>query len=202
MAGLLLIPTCYAATGYKSITVNKTDSSKVAINIKDELLITGNGDSLYITGGTYDFIFAFADVTGWVHETDLQEEVEPTPPPVEPEEPDVEDPDPENPDPDNPDTPDPENPDQPGGPSQPEDPDSETGLFAPGSNGVEIGYDSDYITLTNLPANSAIMLYSLEGKTLYNNLSASGNEVIRLNTFAPGVYILNVNGQSTKILVR
>lgn len=157
---LWTVNTAVGASNYKSIIVNKFDDTKICINLKDEMKITSDADSLFVTGATYDFDFALADIKGWIHSTSLQDEVDPNP----------------------------------------EEP--PTGIWDADDDHVEMKHLGNHILITNLPANSSVMMCAIDGKVYYNNSSASDSEIIRLENLTPGVYVLVINGQSTKILVK
>lgn len=144
------------AANYKSIIISKNDDSIVCINIKDELKITCHDDSMFVSGATYEFAFALPEIKGWIHDTDLQEETDP----------------------------------------------STTSIWSHHADQTNMSYTSDHISLTNLPYGSDISIYSIDGTLKRSKKSVSGNEIISLKDFTPGVYVLKVNGQSTKILIR
>lgn len=60
--------------------------------------------------------------------------------------------------------------------------------------------DGDNLYFSNLPENSLIKIYSADG-SLVKNMTASGAYKISLAEFSVGVYIVSVNGVSTKIAV-
>ena len=243
LTGAMITLSSTAATTYKSIIVDEKDGSKVAINIQSKMEIKCDAKTMYVTGATYDFVFAFSDILGWTHNTQLQDEVDPNPDPdpedPDPEDPDPEDPDPDNPDPDNPDpdnpdpdNPDPDNPDpddpdpdnpdpddpDPDNPDpddpdpdnpDPDDPDPDNpdpddpdGIYSAGTDKPGVSQLGDHIMITNLPADSVVAFYTVDGTMLYVASSVNGSEIIPLNNLASGVYILQVNNQTTKILVR
>ncbi len=65
-------------------------------------------------------------------------------------------------------------------------------------NDVEVVNKSGILLFSNLPANSEIKLYAIDGKLL-NSEVATGNYSINISNFPTGIYIVNVNGISTKI---
>ncbi|MCH5329275.1 MAG: hypothetical protein J1E02_09660 [Coprobacter sp.] len=156
-AGFLTFSSLASAAAYKSIIVNKKDGSKVCINIKDNLKITCDKETLYATGGTYDFQFPFAEISGWFHNPDLQEEVDPNPP---------------------------------------------VGISSAEAEAVGVAQMGDHILLTRLPENTVVTFCSVEGKMIYNNTTASDTHIVPLTQLRPGLYILTVNRQTTKILVK
>lgn len=60
--------------------------------------------------------------------------------------------------------------------------------------------DGDNLCFSNLPENSLIEIYATDG-TLLKRETASGTYKITLSDFSAGVYIVSVNGVSTKIAV-
>lgn len=153
----LIAGSCFGATTYKSITVNHKSGETVGINLKKNLKVSCQQDSLVVTGATYGFAFALADIKGWTHNTEEQEEVDPNPP---------------------------------------------SGIVNVDADKGGLELTDDYVVLSGLPANSNVALYAVNGDTVAARVSVSGTHTIALNTLAPGVYILSVNGKTTKILVK
>lgn len=60
--------------------------------------------------------------------------------------------------------------------------------------------DSDNLCFSNLPENSFIKVYTADG-SLVKSMRVSGSYRISLAEFSTGVYIVSVNGVSTKIAV-
>ena len=60
--------------------------------------------------------------------------------------------------------------------------------------------DGDHLCFSNLPENSLIEIYATDG-TLLKRETASGTYKITLAELSAGVYIVSVNGVSTKIAV-
>ena len=65
-------------------------------------------------------------------------------------------------------------------------------------NDVEVVNKGGVLSFANLPTASEIKLYSVDGKLLKNEI-ATGSYTLELTNLSTGVYILNVNGVSTKI---
>ena len=65
-------------------------------------------------------------------------------------------------------------------------------------NDVEVVNKGGVLSFANLPTDSEIKLYSVDGKLL-KNVIATGSYTLELTNLSTGVYILNVNGVSTKI---
>lgn len=57
------------------------------------------------------------------------------------------------------------------------------------------------ITLTNLPDNSKIAIYDINGRCL-KSVTASGTTTISLDSISRGTYILSINGKTVKISAR
>lgn len=64
----------------------------------------------------------------------------------------------------------------------------------------EVIKDGDNLYFSNLPEDSLIKIYTADG-SLVKNITASGAYKISLADFSAGVYIVSVNGVSTKIAV-
>ncbi len=65
-------------------------------------------------------------------------------------------------------------------------------------NDVEIINIGSVLLFSNLPTDSEIKLYAIDGKLLQNEV-ATGNYNINITNLPSGIYIVNVNGISTKI---
>ena len=63
---------------------------------------------------------------------------------------------------------------------------------------VTIGNNGSTLYLSGLPTDSAIDVYSSDGKLL-ESVRATGNHTIEISGLPAGVYIVSVNGVSTKI---
>ena len=63
---------------------------------------------------------------------------------------------------------------------------------------VTIGNNGSTLYLSNLPTDSAIDVYSSDGKLL-ESVRTTGNHTIEISGLPAGVYIVSVNGVSTKI---
>lgn len=68
------------------------------------------------------------------------------------------------------------------------------------SNDNEVIKDGDNLYFSNLPEDSLIKIYTADG-SLVKSTTASGAYKISLAEFSAGVYIVSVNGVSTKIAV-
>ena len=68
------------------------------------------------------------------------------------------------------------------------------------SDDNEVIKDGDNLYFSNLPENSLIKIYTDEG-SLVKSMTASGAYKISLAEFSAGVYIVSVNGVSTKIAI-
>ena len=68
------------------------------------------------------------------------------------------------------------------------------------SDDNEVIKDGDNLYFSNLPENSLIKIYTADG-SLVKNMTVSGAYKISLADFSAGVYIVSVNGVSTKIAV-
>lgn len=68
------------------------------------------------------------------------------------------------------------------------------------SDDNEVIKDGDNLYFSNLPENSLIKIYTADG-SLVKSMTASGAYTISLAEFSAGVYIVSVNGVSTKIAV-
>lgn len=64
---------------------------------------------------------------------------------------------------------------------------------------AQIKNNGDALYFNNLPTGSEIMLYSTEGKLL-KQCAAIGNYTINITDLPSGIYIVSVNGISTKIV--
>ena len=65
-------------------------------------------------------------------------------------------------------------------------------------NDVEVVNKGGVLSFANLPTASEIKLYSVDGKLLKNEI-ATGSYTLELTNLSTGIYIVNVNGVSTKI---
>ena len=63
---------------------------------------------------------------------------------------------------------------------------------------VTIGNNGSTLYLSGLPTDSAIDVYSSDGKLL-ESVRATGNHTIEISGLPAGVYIVSINGVSTKI---
>ena len=68
------------------------------------------------------------------------------------------------------------------------------------SDDNEVIKDGDNLYFSNLPENSLIKIYTADG-SLVKSTTASGAYKISLAEFSAGVYIVSVNGVSTKIAI-
>ena len=68
------------------------------------------------------------------------------------------------------------------------------------SEANDVYHDGDHLCFSNLPENSLIEIYATDG-TLLKRETASGAYKISLSEISAGVYIVSVNGVSTKIAV-
>ena len=68
------------------------------------------------------------------------------------------------------------------------------------SDDNEVIKDGDNLYFSNLPENSLIKIYTADG-SLVKSMTVSGAYKISLADFSAGVYIVSVNGVSTKIAV-
>ena len=68
------------------------------------------------------------------------------------------------------------------------------------SDDNEVIKDGDNLYFSNLPENSLIKIYTADG-SIVKSMTASGAYKISLAEFSAGVYIVSVNGVSTKIAV-
>ena len=68
------------------------------------------------------------------------------------------------------------------------------------SDAQDVYNDGDSLCFSNFPENSLIEIYATDG-TLLKRETASGTYKITLSDFSAGVYIVSVNGVSTKIAV-
>ena len=68
------------------------------------------------------------------------------------------------------------------------------------SDDNEVIKDGDNLYFSNLPENSLIKIYTADG-SLVKRMTASGAYKISLAEFSAGVYIVSVNGVSTKIAI-
>jgi hypothetical protein len=68
------------------------------------------------------------------------------------------------------------------------------------SDDNEVIKDGDNLYFSNLPENSLIKIYTADG-SLVKSMTASGAYKISLAEFSAGVYIVSVNGVSTKIAI-
>lgn len=68
------------------------------------------------------------------------------------------------------------------------------------SDDNEVIKDGDNLYFSNLPEDSLIKIYTADG-SLVKNMTVSGAYKISLADFSAGVYIVSVNGVSTKIAV-
>lgn len=70
-----------------------------------------------------------------------------------------------------------------------------------GQDNIAINNIGDALIVSGLPSNSNIMIYSIDG-CLINNAKSNGEDyVLPFNTLGKGVYIVSVNGVSTKISI-
>lgn len=65
-------------------------------------------------------------------------------------------------------------------------------------NDVEVVNKGGMLSFANLPTDSEIKLYSVDGNLL-QNVIATGCYTLELSNLSTGIYIVNVNGVSTKI---
>jgi hypothetical protein len=68
------------------------------------------------------------------------------------------------------------------------------------SDDNEVIKDGDNLYFSNLPENSLIKIYTADG-SLVKSMTASSAYIISLAEFSAGVYIVSVNGVSTKIAI-
>ena len=68
------------------------------------------------------------------------------------------------------------------------------------SDDNEVIKDGDNLYFSNLPEDSLIKIYTADG-SLVKSMTASGAYKISLAEFSAGVYIVSVNGVSTKIAI-
>ena len=68
------------------------------------------------------------------------------------------------------------------------------------SDDNEVIKDGDNLYFSNLPEDSLIKIYTADG-SLVKNMTVSGAYKISLADFSAGVYIVSVNGVSTKIAI-
>lgn len=66
---------------------------------------------------------------------------------------------------------------------------------------IAINNIGDALIVTGLPANSNIMVYSIDGRLISNEKSNDETFVLQFNSLSKGVYIVSVNGVSTKISI-
>lgn len=66
-------------------------------------------------------------------------------------------------------------------------------------NDVKVFNKGGVLLFANLPVNSEIRLFSADGKLLKRDISTD-NYVLNITDFSSGIYIVKVNGVSTKIV--
>ena len=74
-----------------------------------------------------------------------------------------------------------------------------SGIDAIAQEQFQIKNNGDALYFNNLPTDSEITLYSTEGKLL-KRCAATGNYTINIADLPSGIYIVSVNGISTKIV--
>ena len=73
-----------------------------------------------------------------------------------------------------------------------------SGIDLIGKDDIDVVGSGSSLYFSNLPADSDIKLYSTEGKLL-KSATATGSYHIEIADLPAGVYVVNVNGVSTKI---
>ncbi len=66
---------------------------------------------------------------------------------------------------------------------------------------ISIDSNGDALIATGLPANSNILVYSIDGRLISSEKSNDETFVLQFNSLSQGVYIVSVNGVSTKISI-
>ncbi len=69
------------------------------------------------------------------------------------------------------------------------------------NDGNVVSNTGDSLQFGNLPANSEISVYDVSGK-LVKNATAGGSYRINISDLSAGVYVVSVNGVSTKITIK
>lgn len=69
------------------------------------------------------------------------------------------------------------------------------------NDGNVVSNTGDSLQFGNLPANSEISVYDVSGK-LVKNATADGSYRINISDLSAGVYVVSVNGVSTKITIK
>lgn len=68
-------------------------------------------------------------------------------------------------------------------------------------NSTSITYNGDAIIFAGLPSNSTLAIYSIDGKLVKSENLTDNNYILPFNNLAQGVYIVTINGVSTKISI-
>lgn len=66
---------------------------------------------------------------------------------------------------------------------------------------ISINNNGDALIVTGLPCNSNILIYSIDGQLISREKSNDETYVLQLNSLNKGVYIVSINGVSTKISI-
>lgn len=61
---------------------------------------------------------------------------------------------------------------------------------------------NEAVVFNDLPENATVNVYTIDGKRVGSYQATSGSYALSLNTFSPGIYIINVNGLTFKIYKR
>lgn len=64
-----------------------------------------------------------------------------------------------------------------------------------------ISQNGNYLFFNNLIENSSIKIYNIDG-VLIKDITATGNYTLNISEYSIGVYIVNINGTSTKIIIK
>ena len=76
-----------------------------------------------------------------------------------------------------------------------------SGIPAVAENEVRVTYlDNQHIQVEGLAANSQVVLFSILGQNIERKVSKDGEAVLFTLPGAKGVYVLNVDGQSVKLI--
>lgn len=68
-------------------------------------------------------------------------------------------------------------------------------------NNTSISYNGDAIIFSGLPSNSNLAIYSIDGKLVKSENLTDTNYILPFNSLTQGIYIVTVNGVSTKISI-
>ncbi len=143
---------CHAATGYKSVVINKMDNTTMSIAMEGDMTTSIANGELNLSCAKGDITMMISDVRNWTFSTKS-------------------------------------------GAS-----DLWAGIELPIGDEVTCIMESDRILIENLPQNSVVALYTIDGRTI-SSATVGGNYELSLVGLQHGVYVLTYNNKSLKIAV-